>query len=70
LDEFRGEGPMDYATPLAGYLLLTFMIMFGGRKRRTFVQASHAAAGMLVGTFFLVSLLWFVSGALSHLTTH
>ena len=61
---------MDYATPLAGYLLLTFMIMFGGRKRRTFAQASQAAAGMLVGTLFLLSLLWFASGAIYHLTTH
>lgn len=59
---------MDYATPLAGYLLLTLVIMFGGKKRRTFDQASHAAAGMLIGLLCLASLLLFASGALYHLS--
>lgn len=59
---------MDYATPLAGYLLLTLVIMFGGRKRRTFTHASHTAAGMLIGTLCIASLLWFFSNAIYHLT--
>jgi hypothetical protein len=61
---------MDYVTPLAGYLLTVLVIMFGGRKRRTFGQASYAAAAMLVGTLCLASLLWFISGAISHLSNH
>jgi hypothetical protein len=59
---------MDYATPLAGYLLLTLVIMFGGRKRRTFTHASHTAAATLIGTLCLASLLWFFSNAIYHLT--
>lgn len=54
---------MDYTTPLAGYLLLVGVIMFGGRQRRTFAQASHAAAGTVVGLLFLVSLFWFLGCA-------
>ena len=65
---FRELQAMDYATPLAGYLLLTLVIMFGGRKRRTFTHASHTAAGMLIGTLCIASLLWFVSNAIYHLT--
>lgn len=65
---FRELEAMDYATPLGGYLLLTLVIMFGGRKRRTFAQASHAAAGMLIGLLCLASLLLFASGAIYHLT--
>ena len=60
---------MDYTTPLAGYLLLVGVIMFGGRHRRTFAQASHAAAGTVVGLLLLVSLLWFVICACVHLAS-
>jgi hypothetical protein len=64
----REPKAMDYATPLAGYLLLTLVIMFGGRKRRTFTHASHTAAATLIGTLCLASLLWFFSNAIYHLT--
>jgi len=59
---------MDNSAPLAGYLLIVLVIMFGGRKRRTFTQASHAAAAMTIGMLCLASLLWFISGAIYHLT--
>jgi hypothetical protein len=58
---------MDYATAIAGYLLLIVVLMFGGRERRTFYQASHAAAAIVFGLLFLVSLLWFLNGTVHHL---
>jgi len=43
---------MIYSVPVAGYLLVILIIMFGGRKRRTFRQASHATAGSVLTLFY------------------
>jgi predicted CDP-diglyceride synthetase/phosphatidate cytidylyltransferase len=52
---------MIYSVPVAGYLLVILIIMFGGRKRRTFRQASHATAGSVLTLFYLSAILWFLS---------
>ena len=55
---------MTYAVPFAGYLLMVLIIMFGGKKRRPFSQASHTAAGVTITVLFLGAILWFVSAAI------
>lgn len=44
----------EVAVVPAAFALLTAIFMFGGRSMRPFGEASHKAAGVLVG-FFLVS---------------
>lgn len=45
------------ALPTA-FLLLTAIVMFGGRKRRPIGEASHAAAGIIVTLFLIGSIVW------------
>jgi len=44
----------------AAFALLTAMFMFGGRTRRSFDDASHIAASVLVLFFLISSLVWIV----------
>ena len=44
----------------AAFALLTAMFMFGGRTRRSFDNASHIAAALLVLFFLICSLGWIV----------
>ena len=60
---------MIYWAPLAGYFLLVSMIMFGGRKKRQFSQASQAAAGVVVTLLSLASILWFLCAFISQLVS-
>jgi hypothetical protein len=52
---------------IGGYGFLTLALMFGGRRRRSFIEASHTAAALVVGTLCLVALLLFVAGSVRHL---
>jgi hypothetical protein len=67
---FEVAKTMDYVPLISGYLLLTLAFMFGGRERRAFNVASHAAAATLITLLCLASLLWFIGNTLRHLTTH
>jgi bacteriorhodopsin len=49
---------MNLAVPLAGYFLTVLILMFGGRKRRSFTQASHAAAGITVTLLSVGAIVW------------
>lgn len=51
---------MNLAVPLAGYFLAVLIIMFGGRKRRSFTQASQAAAGITVTLLSVGAIVWFL----------
>jgi hypothetical protein len=51
---------------ISAYCLLTLMLMFGGRQRRTFAEASHTAAALIVGTLCLAAFVFFVAGSFSH----
>lgn len=44
----------------AAFALLTAVFMFGGRTRRSFDDASHTAAAVLVLFFWICSLVWIV----------
>ena len=56
------------ALPTA-FLLLTAIIMFGGRKVRPLDEASHTAAGIIVTLFLICSIIWIAVAFLSTLTT-
>jgi len=58
---------MNYSVPLAGYFLMVFIIMFGGRRRRTFTDASQLAAGMIITLLFVGAIVWFMSLTISQL---
>jgi hypothetical protein len=58
---------MNFSAPLAGYFLMVFIIMFGGRRRRTFTDASQAAAGMIITLLFVGAIVWFLSLIISQL---
>lgn len=58
---------MSYTLPLAGYGLMVLIIMFGGKKRRPFTQASQAAAGVVITLLSLGAILWFVTAVISQL---
>jgi hypothetical protein len=45
------------ALPTA-FVLLTAILMFGGRKRRPIDEASHTAAGIIVTMFLICSIVW------------
>jgi hypothetical protein len=45
------------ALPTA-FVLLTAIVMFGGRKRRPIDEASHTAAGIIVTLFLIGSIIW------------
>ncbi len=51
---------------LSGFVFLTLALMFGGRKRRSFAEASHAAAGFTIGVLCLAALLVFITGSISN----
>lgn len=58
---------MNLTVPMTGYALTILIIMFGGKKRRSFVQASHAAAGMAIALLCLGAIAWFLSIVISRL---
>jgi|AAFX01.1.fsa_nt_gi hypothetical protein len=60
---------MGYAFPVAGYLLMVLIIMFGGKKRRPFGQASQAAAGVIITVLSLGAILWFLSAVIGQLVS-
>ena len=45
------------ALPTA-FVLLTAILMFGGRKRRSLDEASHKAAGIIVTLLLICSIMW------------
>jgi len=60
---------MTYAFPVAGYFVMVLIIMFGGRKRRPFGQASQAAAGVIITVLSLGAILWFLSAVILELVS-
>jgi bacteriorhodopsin len=58
---------MNLAVPLAGYFLTVLILMFGGRKRRSFHQASHAAASVTVTLLSLGAIVWLLYAIIWHL---
>ena len=58
---------MNLAVPVAGYFLTVLIIMFGGRKRRSFAHANHAAAGVTITIHCLGAIAWFLAAVISQL---
>ena len=58
---------MNLSVPFAGYFLMVLIIMFGGRKKRSFTQASQAAAGITVTLLCMGAILWFLSAVISQM---
>jgi hypothetical protein len=58
---------MNLTVPLAGYMLAVLILMFGGRRRRSFSQASQAAAGLTVMLLSIGAILWLVCMVVAHL---
>jgi uncharacterized iron-regulated membrane protein len=58
---------MSNAAPLSGFIFLTLVLMFGGRKRRSFAEASHRAAGFILGVLWLAALVLFITGSICNL---
>ncbi len=58
---------MNLSIPMAGYFLMVLIIMFGGRKRRTFAQASQTAAGMTVTLLCIAAIVWFLGAVISQM---
>jgi hypothetical protein len=54
------------AAALSGFMFFTLALMFGGRRRRSFAEASHTAAGFTVGILCLAALLVFITGSIAH----
>jgi hypothetical protein len=50
------------------FLLLTAIIMFGGRKMRPLDEASHTAAGIIVSLLLICSIIWIAVAFISALT--
>jgi len=67
----QGSGPrvrlMNLSVPVAGYFLMVLIIMFGGRKGRSFTQASQAAAGITITLLSMGAILWFLSAVISQM---
>jgi galactitol-specific phosphotransferase system IIC component len=58
---------MNLSFPFAGYLLMVLIIMFGGRKRRSFSQAFQAAAGVTITLLCMGAILWLLGVAISQM---
>ena len=58
---------MNLSVPFVGYFLMVLIIMFGGRKRRSFSQASQAAAGITVTLLCIGAILWFLTAVISQM---
>lgn len=58
---------MNLAVPVAGYFLAVLIVMFGGRKRRSFAHANHAAAGVTILIFCLGAIAWLLTSVISQL---
>ena len=56
---------MNLAVPVAGYFLAVLIIMFGGRKRRSFAHANYRAAGATVTILCLGAVAWFLAVVIS-----
>jgi hypothetical protein len=52
---------MNLAVPFAGYFLMVLIFMYGGRRRRSFGEASQVAAGTIITLLCLGAILWFLS---------
>ena len=48
----------EVAVVPAAFAVLTAMFMFGGRTKRPLAEASHTAAGVLVGFFLLCAIIF------------
>jgi hypothetical protein len=57
---------MTNTAVLGGFAFLTLVLMFGGRKRRTFAEASHKAAALIMGSLGVIALIVLLTGTLSH----
>lgn len=53
------------ALPTA-FLLLTAILMFGGKKRRSIGEASHTAAGIIVTVLLICSIFWIAVAFITH----
>ncbi|HET9788016.1 MAG TPA: hypothetical protein VFP47_12810 [Pyrinomonadaceae bacterium] len=58
---------MNFTVPLAGYFLAVLIIMFGGRKRRSFMHASQTAAGIVITLLSIGAIVWFVGTIISQI---
>ena len=58
---------MNLSVPFAGYLLMVLIIMFGGRKRRSFTQASQTAAAVTITLLYMGAILWFLTAVISQM---
>ena len=58
---------MNLTIPLATYFLIVLIIMFGGRRRRSFSHATRAAAGMTISVFCMGAIVWLLGAVISHL---
>lgn len=57
---------MNLTVPVAGYFLTVLILMFGGRKRRSFAHANYTAAGVIVTILCLGAIAWFLSVVISN----
>lgn len=58
---------MNLGVPVAGYFLTVLIIMFGGRKRRSFADANYAAAAVTITILCLGAIGWFLSNIIAKL---
>jgi hypothetical protein len=58
---------MNLSVPFAGYFLMVLIIMFGGRRRRSFTQASQAAAGITISLLCVGAILWLLGAVISQM---
>lgn len=58
---------MNLAVPVAGYFLTVLIIMFGGRKRRSFAHANYAAAAATITLLCLGAIGWLLTAVISQL---
>ena len=56
---------MNLAVPVAGYFLTVLIIMFGGRRRRSFAHANYAAAWLTITVLCLGAIAWILIAVLS-----
>jgi ABC-type cobalamin transport system permease subunit len=58
---------MNETGALAGYVFFTLALMFGGRRRRSFNEASRMTAAFTLGILCLAALTLFIAGSIDHI---
>lgn len=56
----------DAVIPSA-FVFLTLALMFGGRRQRSFADASRKAAACILGVLWFMALAFFITGSVAHL---